>query len=128
MKHVTREWIVKAEDDFLAALDLARRRKRPVWDAVCFHCQQAAEKYFKGRMHEAGMTIPKTHDLEALLNYLLPIQPLWAAFRPALQNLSDFAVDFRYPGKRATKSHARRALADCKAVRSEVRLSLGLAG
>src|SRR6266446_2136200 len=45
MKHVTREWMAKAEEDFLAATDLALRRKRPVWDAVCFHCQQAAEKY-----------------------------------------------------------------------------------
>src|SRR5437868_5226283 len=99
MKPVTREWVMKAEEDFLSAVDLARRRKRPVWNAVCFHCQQAAEKYLKARMHEAGLTVRRTHDLDALLNDLLSIEPLWAAFRPALQDLSDFAVDFRYPGK-----------------------------
>src|SRR5438552_14120898 len=107
MKHITREWVVKAEDDFAAALDLARRRKRPIWDAVCFHCQQSAEKYLKARIHEAGMTVPKTHDLEALLDEILPVEPLWSAFRPALQDLSDFAVDFRYPGNRATKAQGR---------------------
>ena len=126
MKPVTREWVTKAEDDFVAAQDLARRRKRPVWDTVCFHCQQSAEKYLKARMHEAGLAVPKTHDLDNLLNQLLPVEPLWAAFRPALQNLSDFAVDFRYPGHRATKAKARRALADSKAIRREARLNLGL--
>ena len=126
MKQVTREWVAKAEQDFLSAVDLAWRRKLPVWDAVCFHCQQAAEKYLKASIHEAGMSVPKTHDLEDLLNLLVPIEPLWGTFRPALQDLSDFAVDFRYPGHRASKAQARQSLADCKAVRREARLGLGL--
>ena len=36
------------------------------------------------------------------------------------------AVDFRYPGHNAGKPHGRRAVADCKTIRREVRLSLGL--
>jgi len=127
MQRVTREWVAKAEEDFLPALDLAHRRKKPVWDAVCFHCQQSAEKYLKARMHEAGMVVPKSHDLDALLNLLLPVEPLWSRFRSALQNLSDYAVDFRYPGRRASKRQAARALADCKELRREVRRRLGLA-
>src|SRR2546422_10177214 len=126
MKKVTREWVAKAEQDFMAALDLALRRKNPVWDTVCFHCQQSAEKYLKARMQEAGLAVPKSHDLDALLNQLLPVEPLWVSFRPALQNLSDYAVDFRYPGHRASKAQAQRAVRDCKAVRREARLSLGL--
>jgi HEPN domain-containing protein len=126
MKQATREWVAKAEEDFLAATDLARRRKRPVWSTVCFHAQQCAEKYLKARMEEAGLPIPRTHDLEVLLNPLLPVEPLWAALRTALQTLTDYAVDFRYPGQMAHKTHAERALRDCKAVRREVRLSLGL--
>ena len=42
-----KEWINKAEDDFEGAKDIARRRKRPLPDLVCFHCQQSAEKYLK---------------------------------------------------------------------------------
>ncbi len=38
-----REWIEKAENDFEGALDLSRRRKNPLPDLVCFHCQQSAE-------------------------------------------------------------------------------------
>jgi hypothetical protein len=35
-------------------------------------------------------------------------------------------VNFRYPGHHANKTHARRALSDCKSIRREVRISLGL--
>ena len=126
MKLATREWVKKAEEDYLAAQALSRRRKKPLHNSVCFHCQQCAEKYLKARIEEAGLRIPRTHDLEALLNALLPIEPLWASLRRALQNLTDFAVDFRYPGMTATKQDARTAFRDCKVVRAEARLALGL--
>lgn len=42
-----REWLKKAEEDFAGALHLSRRRKKPLPDLVCFHCQQAAEKFLK---------------------------------------------------------------------------------
>ena len=126
MKQATREWVKKAEEDYLAALDLARRRKVPLHNSVCFHCEQCAEKYLKARMEEAGLHIPKTHDLEVLLNALLPAEPLWTSLRPALQDLTDFAVDFRYPGNQATKQDAKTALRDCKAVRTGARVALRL--
>jgi HEPN domain-containing protein len=126
MKQVTREWIKKAEEDFLAALDLSRRRKILLHNTVCFHCQQCAEKYLKARLEEAGIRIPKTHDLEVLLNLVLPVEPLWSAMRSAMQNLTDFAVDFRYPGQHSTKHDAATALRDCKMVRKQARLALGL--
>ena len=47
MKQATREWIKKAEGDYAAATILSRRRKVPLHDHVCFHCQQSAEKYLK---------------------------------------------------------------------------------
>ncbi len=126
MKPITREWVAKAEEDYLAAVDLSRRRKRPLWSGVCFHAQQCAEKYLKARMEEAGLAVLRTHDLDILLNQLLGVEPLWAAFRPAAQMLTDYAVDFRYPGHNAGRTHGRRALEQAKAIRREVRLSLGL--
>ncbi len=102
MKQTTREWVKRAEEDYLAAIDLSRRKRRFLHNPVCFHCQQSAEKYLKARMEEAGLGIPKTHDLETVLNRLLSVEPLWSALRPALQNLTDFAVAFRYLGRRQT--------------------------
>lgn len=126
MKAATRDWIQKAEHDFLAAVDLGRRRKKPLHDMVCFHCQQAAEKYLKARLEEAAVYFPKTHDLEALVHLLLPVEPLWAALTPATRRLKPFGVLIRYPGNDATKTQAKQAIIDCKAIRAEVRLSLRL--
>jgi HEPN domain-containing protein len=103
-----------------------RRRKNRVLDAACFHCQQAVEKYFKARLCEAGISFPKIHDLAGLLNLILPCEPLWKSFLPAALALTDYAVDFRYPGDNATLVEARLCFKDCKAIRREVRLSLGL--
>ena len=126
MKPITAEWVAKAEGDFLVAAQIMRRRKQRVLDAACFHSQQTVEKYFKARLCEAGSAFPKTHDLVALLHLLLPLEPLWKPFLPAVQTLTDYAVDFRYPGDSATLAEARQCLKDCKAIRREVRLSLAL--
>src|SRR5437867_9764889 len=126
MKHATREWVRCAEEDFDVACSLMRRRTKTAANTVGFHCQQCVEKYLKARMEEAGMNIPKTHDLVALLQLLLPIAPLWAPLAPALRRLNDYAVKFRYPGHRATKADARQALKACHSIREDIRLSLGL--
>ncbi len=127
MKPSTREWIKKAEEDYLAAQALSRKRKVPLNDAACFHYQQSAEKYLKARIEEQGLRIPKTHDLDALLTVLLPIEPLWAALRVALLRLSDYAVHFRYPGHEAASRDVKVAKQDARAaVRREARLSLRL--
>ena len=127
MKAETREWVRCAEEDFEVALTQFRRRtKRPTTNAICFHCQQCAEKYLKARLEEAGSGIPKVHDLALLLQHLLPIEPLWASYAPMLRGLNDYAVKFRYPGHVATQADARAALKGCRSIRAEVRLSLAL--
>jgi HEPN domain-containing protein len=126
MKASSREWIAKAEEDFAVAVALSCRRKKPLWSPLCFHAQQCAEKYLKARLNEASIQFFKTHDLEQLLNQVLPIEPLWAAFRPALKRLTEAAVLPRYPGNFFTKAEAQRAFKTCKAFRKEARLSFGL--
>jgi HEPN domain-containing protein len=126
MKPLTREWVGKAEGDFLVAVQIMRRQKQRVCDAACFHCQQTREKYFKARLFEAGLSFPKTHDLAALLGLLLPVEPLWKAYEPAVKELTEYAVSFRYPGESATLTEAKRVLKHCRSLRAEVRRSLGL--
>lgn len=62
------EWALKAEEDYQAALVLARSRKRPLLNSVCFHSQQAAEKYLKSYLALKGARFTKTHDLILLKN------------------------------------------------------------
>src|SRR5436190_22698792 len=98
MKPATREWVKKAENDFKAACQLLSRRKDIVPDAACVFCQQCVEKYLKARLLEAGIPFPRTHDLLQLLNACLPFEPLWSGYAKVVDAMTDYAVDFRYPG------------------------------
>ena len=126
MNPLTREWVEKAEGDFLVAVQIMRRKKQRVYDAACFHCQQTVEKYLKARLTEAGLPCPRTHDLPTLLQLLLPVEPLWKSYEPAAKSLTDYAVNFRYPGNSATLAEAKTALKHCRSLRTEARRSLGL--
>ena len=95
-------------------------------DAACFHCQQCVEKYLKARLLEAGIGFPRTHDLLQLLTACLPVEPLWSAYSKVADGMTDYAVDFRYPGHSATLREAKLALKHCRYLRAEARRSLGL--
>ena len=127
MKPITHEWIKKAEGDFSTAQREVAVSDSPNYDAVCFHCQQCAEKYLKARMQEAGVAFPKIHDLTVLLDLALPTEPTWEHLREGLDSLTAFAVEYRYPGEAASESEAREALKACVEVRRVVRDALGLA-
>src|SRR5262245_57494710 len=127
MKRMTREWIRKAEDDHRAAVRLASAPD-PLHDQVCFHCQQVAEKYLKALLEELTVTIPKTHDLEDLLNRLLPHHSSLSGHRRGLRFLTPFAIDPRYPLFRTTKRQAAAALRWSGKIRQACRHLLGLPG
>ncbi len=126
MKRLTREWIDKAEDDHRVARSNMRSRTSRVPDAICFHCQQTAEKLLKARLCEDGIVFHKTHDLASLLGLLATAYPLWSALVGPAKNLNAYAVNIRYPGDTASLIEARQALKDCAAIRKEVLLSFGL--
>ncbi|MCS7338256.1 MAG: HEPN domain-containing protein [Verrucomicrobiae bacterium] len=126
MKPATREWVKKAENDFKVASQISRHRKDIVPDAVCFFCQQCIEKYLKARLTEAGIEFPRTHDLRLLLDLCLRVEPLWSNYADILDEMSDYAVDYRYPGRSATLQEARSALKHCSQLRAKIRKSLGL--
>lgn len=126
MKAATREWIKKAESDWLLAVSLTRRRRPPVRDQACFLFQQSAEKYVKARMEEAGIRIPRIHQIDQLIQLTLSTEPLWAALMPAASRISDYAVRIRYPGNEATAAEMKRCHQDAKVIRQEARTALGL--
>ena len=125
MKRTTKEWIEKAEDDYRTA-ELIALSKEPLHDQRCFHCQQATEKYLKALLEELGSSVEKTHELEDLLDQLLPHHPTLGSLRRGLGFLSDFAVGVRYPGDSASKRQAASALRWAGIVRNACRNLLGL--
>ncbi|RZB34206.1 MAG: hypothetical protein SRB2_03599 [Desulfobacteraceae bacterium Eth-SRB2] len=110
MKELTKEWIKKAEKDVGTARRESEVQVDANWDAVCFHAQQAVEKYLKGLLQESEISFSKTHDLSVLLDLLLPLFPDLSILRDDLEWLSAFAVEFRYPGEEAVEDDARYAL------------------
>jgi HEPN domain-containing protein len=125
MRKATREWVQKAEDDYVASVDLQNGPDR-LHDQVCFHCQQAAEKYLKALLEEATQPIPKIHDLEGLLLLVRPLHPSLGSLKRGLQMLTNHAVASRYPGTNATKRQATAALRWAERTRQECRSLLGL--
>ena len=93
---VLRQWVRKAEHDLEAADRIMAIEEGCPFDTVCFHCQQAAEKYLKCLLTCLGIQAPRTHDLKVDVRY---------------------ADDWREP----QLSEAKRALALASRVRAAVR-------
>jgi len=125
MKREILEWVDKAEGDFISAMREYRARKRPNYDAACFHAQQSAEKYLKAYLQLLKITIPKTHDLVRLLSEIPP-SPVLESLRPGMAKLTAYAVEYRYPGECASREVAKEAISVSVAIREELRLLLSL--
>ena len=126
MKQLTEEWISKAEGDYHTMLRESRAEHFPNFDAVCFHAQQCVEKYLKARMCEAEVRIGRSHDLVAILEMAMDIEPSWRQFKEDMAYLSQFSVVFRYPGESADASLASDSIDRCERFRQAARTSFGL--
>ena len=125
MKKVTAEWVRKAEVDVAAARRLCEQ-KPPLNDPACFHCQQAVEKYLKALLQELELAVPRTHDLDDLLSRVLPKYPALMVFRASMNRMTQYAVDYRYPGIHASTRQVQSALRFTARVRETIRQCLGI--
>ena len=126
MNELTAEWVEKAEGDFATAGRELRARKRPNYDAACFHAQQTAEKYLKAFLQEHRVAFPKTHSLIELLELCLPLDRSFEFQRDLLVRLDRYAVIYRYPGEVAEKDEGRQAVQAVQVLRTFLRQKLGL--
>jgi HEPN domain-containing protein len=117
--------VEKAEEDYQVAVRTHRGGGR-FHNAVCFHCEQAAEKYLKALMEELGLNVPKTHELVDLWTLIVPHHPSIRSLRRGLAFLTRFAVETRYPGDRAKKRDASAGVRWADRARTAARTLLGL--
>ena len=117
MKGILKEWIDKAEGDFNSAHREYRARNFPNYDAAGFHAQQCIEKYMKAFLQMHKIQFRKIHDLSALMELCLPVLPELELEKELLAYLSQFAVNYRYPGEFATKEQAKTAVKSMKRLR-----------
>jgi HEPN domain-containing protein len=103
MKKLTKPWVRKAEDDFLAAEELGQANIL-LLDQICFHCQQSAEKYLKALLQEHGASVPRTHVLQELLARLLPQVPSLRGLKRGAEFLTRYAVETRLPWRQCNQT------------------------
>ncbi|MBU0694416.1 MAG: HEPN domain-containing protein [Candidatus Omnitrophica bacterium] len=96
IKDLAGKWIEKADKDLLSA----KRElsfSDPVTETVCFHSQQAAEKYLKSFLVCHQIYFTKTHKIVDLLELCSTIEPSFKEELEDADSLTDYAVEVRYP-------------------------------
>ncbi|MDP3735229.1 MAG: HEPN domain-containing protein [bacterium] len=89
------DWFHRADED-LQMVDLALKEDGPV-NPVCFHAQQAAEKYLKGFLAFHAQNVRKIHDLKALLQECQNVDPSFRELDEDTAVLNRFYMTSRYP-------------------------------
>ena len=90
------KWISKADGDLkVAEHEMAVVESERVTDAICFHCQQAIEKYLKAFLVFKNVDFGKTHNLEFLREKCAQIDSDFKTLD--FGDISFYAVEVRYP-------------------------------
>jgi len=90
-----KNWIFRANEDIAVIENLFKSEPDLFASPICYHAQQAVEKFLKGYLVYNNIDFPKTHDLDFLLLECKKINP--KAFDIELGSLTDFGVSIRYP-------------------------------
>ena len=101
------DWLQHAHSD----LALARTTPLPpiLFEDLCFHAQQAAEKAIKAILVACDIPVPRTHNLRTLFD-LLPAEVSVPANIQEAAGLSDYAVASRYPGAVCDQARAEEVI------------------
>lgn len=95
-KDLAIRWFNKANNDLIAGKYILSMPD-PLADIICFHSQQAVEKYLKGFLAFHKLEIPRTHKLEELISLCEEIDSEFSGLYEISSELSSYAVDVRYP-------------------------------
>lgn len=90
------QWMRYAKADL--ALARAPLPAGGLYEQLCFHAQQAAEKSLKAILVHLALDFPNTHNVQRLIDLLPPEVPRMTWLTAAVR-LTDYAVASRYPGE-----------------------------
>ena len=88
-------WIFRANEDISVINSLVRSGTEYYTSTICFHAQQAAEKFLKAFLAYHDIDFPRTHDIDFLLAECKKITPDY--FNIDVKSITDFGVSVRYP-------------------------------
>jgi HEPN domain-containing protein len=116
-----RGWLLKADEDLNAATSLITYGLTFL-STVCFHSQQAAEKYLKAFLTFHQVEFPKTHDIDELLDLIKSVNANLSESLRDVIILTNYGVDVRYPCDflNVSADDARQAIRLAEKVRDAV--------
>ena len=120
MNEIVREWIEKADGDYVTANREFMAEDRPNYDAVCFHSQQCIEKMMKAVLINKNEVPPRTHDLVYISQIIKTGYDNWDWLQEELRYLSHSSVAFRYPGESAELDEAKVSIDICTRLRDRL--------
>jgi len=88
-------WLFRANEDIAVIENLYKSDPESFASTICFHAQQAVEKFLKAFLVYHNIDFPKTHDLEFLLTECQKIDQV--TFNFDFGSLTDFGISIRYP-------------------------------
>ncbi|AEM72916.1 HEPN domain-containing protein [Caldicellulosiruptor acetigenus] len=89
------DWIQMGKKDFRAAQILYEHEGDR--GLVCFHCQQAVEKYLKAFLLAKTGIVHEGHNLLKLLKKALEFEPSLSEFAKDVSFVNMFYIEVRYP-------------------------------
>lgn len=92
---IIKEWMEKAEEDFGFASTSIEHSN--YFAQICFHFQQAAEKYLKVFIIANGLEFRPIHNLLELLQICREKEPRIEEIEKDCRYLNPFYIDTRYP-------------------------------
>ncbi|HAW49872.1 TPA: hypothetical protein DCX16_02845 [bacterium] len=122
IKHLVKEWLRKADRNLIAARHELMQNE-PITEGICFNCQQATEKYLKAFLVARQVHFNKIHDINELLALCAKEDGRFKALSDEdIEELTDYAVDIRYPGfvLEPTKEEAEKAVRSTEATKEFV--------
>ncbi len=124
---IVKEWIEKAEEDYGFAC--AAIEATDYFAQVCFHFQQAAEKYLKTFIVANKLEFRAVHNLLELLEICKQNEPNIEELQQACRFLNPFYIDTRYPvhwPANYDKDTAVKAKEETRKIRDWIKKSLNI--
>jgi HEPN domain-containing protein len=91
-----KNWIARADED-MKTINLLLKEGETHANPICFHAQQAGEKYLKGFLAYHDLHVRKIHDLEILVKDGKNMDKTLAELVPQAKLLNQFYTESRYP-------------------------------
>jgi HEPN domain-containing protein len=119
MANTPKGWMMLGDRDYDAAAFLAANMHPKPLEIICFHCQQAVEKYLKGFLVIQDVDPPYTHDLIELGKLCEKYNASFSAIREMCDSITLYGVQPRYDsGRSITEAEASLVLQNVQTIKT----------